>query len=1528
MKKTRFQKVSRAAVASVLAASSTVAVLPINEVKAANPFTDVNPENFAYNAILDLYERNIVSGYGNGKFEPNKSVTRGEAAKMLALVLGLDTDSVVNPNFKDVKTNEPFYKYIAALAKEGIITGFVDQTYRADEPITRGQMAIILTRGFDFKQATKLTHSFEDVTDKTYERFFVQTIYDLGITKGKSERSFAPYSQVTRGEMAVFINRSENAQAIANPVYEVTDVHTDGKTTYAYVNGVKHAVDSRLKDIFNVANAEALEGALIEGDISDTKRIVSLTKITFTESGSPSRSLQFNGSASTFAGDVAITGSYIKFKNWTVTGEVSIEPEAVQTIRAAMQASPFKRVASLNTFSFIDWEQDTDPEDYEPIGGTGGGGDPTTGPADGSEDGTDLVSPPKENETSYNQRMAPVQRHIEFIDSDIRYLVIRQSGTHVTSNKTLPHVTIKDKVKAYELYATVKAMYIEADVNTTMYGISRIAEVYKNSYKSVTLDADTTIDWMLVDNSHGWIDLGEYSYIHKVIIPPNKMPNDIFNDFINDNELIGNIEDPWGNEVDRDPIENTIVPDMEDPELDITNVDVEGSTAKITFNANEDGEIYYVVRKKDDDIPSIREVIQNAGGKWSGKIMASEGRDVIAEVTNLDDLTDYVVYAVAVDEAGNISDKQEYEFRVADSMAPLVQIIRAEPMNGKNNAEIEFKINEKGAVHYVIRFAEDEPPTVEDVKRLGKTFVVDDFTLSYTVRELGLNANTNYVVYMIGEDESKNMSPTVVSAAFMTGEADYDAPILINSTMDQDFDVVNWNGEEGRTEITLRFNEPLDPESATNIDNYELSGTGNLTGKPYAARLTNGGRDVILTIPSMAAFVDNDTLVVTINSIMDLAGNEIKPDTKAVLEFTTNREAPEVEITSVDDTVGKENMRDVTFEASAPGRYYYLVLPSGLPEDQLPKVRDIIFPEDYLTAQRALGNVYYSIQGASAGGIINAPGENFIREIAYDPEDPDFSRHMYGYDIYLVMQNRDGKYTDKVVSHKFINDILHPQITGSTFMSTVENTLINDGVLKAEIADKLGPAGLTPEKPVRYETVNPDGSKEIVEYTMTKDATTQAIQIQKTVTTMDVAGAISAPIVTPLSSTQDFEYDVDDNEHYNPQTDKYFRYAIRFSEPMERATVEVASHYVLKGPAGEKLKVANVKLLDDEQTLVLDLEVAGGEPGYEEYALIHQEDLYIHIRNAKDKDGLTLGGKYDADGKEVLPPGENEDPEDKNDVTFKYVDKIKPKLKNSKAIRLNDIFVADSAGNKIVTSTHEIELSFTENVTLTTGNVLEIISETLDANFLNVESKKPLDSSNTTIAISYNNEEHKVIVTITENTGAEIVDKNRIRFNIEEGNFVDIANNTIDIREISTAHYDYREFPLTINYANIPFDSVGGTVTSPDGTIVTTYSSRDIEVITTIPYQDEEAIAYYVVTPVPRPDLKPYDIVNATSNISNNFGSYKGIVVNQVFPLRVDSPKTFISGNYIYFVVLDSYGNISNVSGRMIERNMSSQQTP
>ena len=133
--------------------------------KAATQFSDVPSSKHFAEAVYDLAERNIIGGYPDGTFKPGNSITRGQAAAIIAKMIKLDTSNVKNPGFKDVSTANGYYKAIAAMAEKGIISGYGDGRYGPNDPIKRGQMASILVKAFDLPRYNFESHKspFEDV---------------------------------------------------------------------------------------------------------------------------------------------------------------------------------------------------------------------------------------------------------------------------------------------------------------------------------------------------------------------------------------------------------------------------------------------------------------------------------------------------------------------------------------------------------------------------------------------------------------------------------------------------------------------------------------------------------------------------------------------------------------------------------------------------------------------------------------------------------------------------------------------------------------------------------------------------------------------------------------------------------------------------------------------------------------------------------------------------------------------------------------------------------------------------------------------------------------------------------------------------------------------------------------------------------------------------------------------------------------------------------------------------------------------
>ncbi|WP_158231905.1 MULTISPECIES: S-layer homology domain-containing protein [unclassified Sporosarcina] len=191
-----------------LGALLLAASLPITSAAAEKqPFPDVPPSKHFAVAVNDLAARHIIGGYPDGTFKPGNSITRGQAAAIIAKMTGVDTNQVKNPRFKDVSTSHGFYKAISALAEKGVIGGYQDGTFKPNDPINRKNMAAILVKAFDLPRDTAVSNPFKDPSGITDD---VLIIYKLGITTGTSPTTFSPNAFITRGQAAKMLKSTED----------------------------------------------------------------------------------------------------------------------------------------------------------------------------------------------------------------------------------------------------------------------------------------------------------------------------------------------------------------------------------------------------------------------------------------------------------------------------------------------------------------------------------------------------------------------------------------------------------------------------------------------------------------------------------------------------------------------------------------------------------------------------------------------------------------------------------------------------------------------------------------------------------------------------------------------------------------------------------------------------------------------------------------------------------------------------------------------------------------------------------------------------------------------------------------------------------------------------------------------------------------------------------------------------------------------------------------------------------------------
>lgn len=171
-------------------------------------YFDVKTEHWAYGAIHYLNKSGLIKGYPNGTFKPNNSLTRAEAASLIARTLNLKT---TKPNpFKDVKKNNFAYNDIAAVAEKGIVVGREDGKFHPNGALTRAEMASILTRAFTLSKQTNQTKQFNDVPTSHWAYDSIIQLVESELTSGYPDGTFKPSNQITRAEFAVFLDRVLN----------------------------------------------------------------------------------------------------------------------------------------------------------------------------------------------------------------------------------------------------------------------------------------------------------------------------------------------------------------------------------------------------------------------------------------------------------------------------------------------------------------------------------------------------------------------------------------------------------------------------------------------------------------------------------------------------------------------------------------------------------------------------------------------------------------------------------------------------------------------------------------------------------------------------------------------------------------------------------------------------------------------------------------------------------------------------------------------------------------------------------------------------------------------------------------------------------------------------------------------------------------------------------------------------------------------------------------------------------------------
>ena len=182
----------------------------VTEVVGNNsPFVDLKGYEWAEESVIDLYEKSVVNGKGNGMFCPGDYVSREEFVKMLICAMN-ESESLVGSIFEDVDNDAWYAGYVNKAYELGWVNGTGEKEFGVGVKISRQDIATILYRISSLKmtELTKIrTMNFadsENISDYASEAVFA--LANAGIINGDSEGNFAPSRSATRAETAKMVD--------------------------------------------------------------------------------------------------------------------------------------------------------------------------------------------------------------------------------------------------------------------------------------------------------------------------------------------------------------------------------------------------------------------------------------------------------------------------------------------------------------------------------------------------------------------------------------------------------------------------------------------------------------------------------------------------------------------------------------------------------------------------------------------------------------------------------------------------------------------------------------------------------------------------------------------------------------------------------------------------------------------------------------------------------------------------------------------------------------------------------------------------------------------------------------------------------------------------------------------------------------------------------------------------------------------------------------------------------------------------
>jgi len=182
----------------------------------AAAFADVPSDHFAFEAVEYLKAKNILGGYANGTFSPDKRVNRAEALKIITAPLMSEAQKAIRTSahgFSDVPADAWYIPYLEWARKHGAIINFPPKspTFNGERAISKAEFIkmLFMANNIDPNAYGEVTLPLSSDVPKASDWFYPYMRYGVSSAVVTISQSglFSPARELTRSDVAVLVYR-------------------------------------------------------------------------------------------------------------------------------------------------------------------------------------------------------------------------------------------------------------------------------------------------------------------------------------------------------------------------------------------------------------------------------------------------------------------------------------------------------------------------------------------------------------------------------------------------------------------------------------------------------------------------------------------------------------------------------------------------------------------------------------------------------------------------------------------------------------------------------------------------------------------------------------------------------------------------------------------------------------------------------------------------------------------------------------------------------------------------------------------------------------------------------------------------------------------------------------------------------------------------------------------------------------------------------------------------------------------------